>query len=78
MISRIIFYGIAKKYQIKEEQKVPENPHRADLDIRWYIFGSAIKIAMKNGAVSNEVYIELSRRKGKRSFSEVIKSATEH
>lgn len=28
-------------------------------------------------SVSNEVYIELSRRKGKRSFSEVIKSAIE-
>ena len=28
-------------------------------------------------SVSNEVYTELSRRKGKRSFSEVIKSAIE-
>ena len=28
-------------------------------------------------SVSNEVYIELSKRKGKRSFSEVIKSAIE-
>jgi predicted CopG family antitoxin len=28
-------------------------------------------------SVSNEVYMELSRRKGKRSFSEVIKSTIE-
>lgn len=46
---------IAKDFAIRHERRVPEvpeNPHRADLDIRWYIFGSAIKIAMKNGAVS--------------------------
>ena len=46
---------IAKDFAIRHERRVPEvpeNPHRAELDIRWYIFGAAIKIAMKKEVVS--------------------------
>ena len=47
----------AKNFAIMHERWVPEipgNKYGHDMSIRWYIFGSAIKIAMKNGMASKE------------------------